>query len=344
MRVTEVNSTWLAGLLELPENHIADVTATPVGTGQVADTYRVAFTAGGTPRSLIAKLTSEDEVSRATSANLLTYLREVRFYSEIAPMLSVNVPTCHHAEVDDTGVDFALVMGDLAPAVQGDQLGSSTLAQARAALDQAGRLHRETWNRGDLSSLGWLATPQEAEGEAPDYQPLLDEYLRRYPQHDTEEFTLPARAFFARAETYRRRAANATPRALVHGDFRLDNLLFDPGTDTATVVDWQTAQAGSPMIDVAYFITTSFPPAARRLHETDLLRSYHQDLVAAGITDYSFEQCWQDYQCHVWFSLWMAVVSAVLVKRTDRGDAMFTTMASRAIAAARDHDSVRFLD
>ena len=53
---------------------------------------------------------------------------------------------------------------------------------------------------------------------------------------------------------------------LVHGDYRLDNMLFgQPGADRAlTVVDWQTVTWGPAMTDVAYFLGCALPSELRR--------------------------------------------------------------------------------
>ena len=48
----------------------------------------------------------------------------------------------------------------------------------------------------------------------------------------------------------------AAPWTLLHGDFRLDNLLFRPD-DEIVVLDLQGLSAGRPAVDVAYFITTA---------------------------------------------------------------------------------------
>lgn len=45
-------------------------------------------------------------------------------------------------------------------------------------------------------------------------------------------------------------------RALVHGDYKTDNLLFDPGTPPriAAVLDWEMAGIGNPHADLGWFV------------------------------------------------------------------------------------------
>ena len=61
---------WLSAALGLP---VADVSLTPVGTGQMCDSIRLALSydvAGAGPSSLIAKLPAADPTSRATALSL----------------------------------------------------------------------------------------------------------------------------------------------------------------------------------------------------------------------------------------------------------------------------------
>ena len=80
-------------------------------------------------------------------------------------------------------------------------------------------------------------------------------------------------------------AAEATEdrvQGLIHGDYRLDNMLFgQSGADRPlTVVDWQTVTWGPAFTDVAYFLGCALPVEARRDHYDALLRAYHQALGA----------------------------------------------------------------
>jgi len=44
------------------------------------------------------------------------------------------------------------------------------------------------------------------------------------------------------------------PPAVVHGDFRLDNLLVNQADDVAAVIDWEMATVGDPLTDVALLL------------------------------------------------------------------------------------------
>ncbi len=80
------------------------------------------------------------------------------------------------------------------------------------------------------------------------------------------------------------------PFSVIHGDYRLDNLLFDPVTGEVTAVDWQTAAIGPPLRDVAYFLGTSMRSEDRAAHEESLVGAYHSALLEHGIRTYSFDR------------------------------------------------------
>ncbi|HQN12010.1 MAG TPA: phosphotransferase family protein [Quisquiliibacterium sp.] len=69
------------------------------------------------------------------------------------------------------------------------------------------------------------------------------------------------------------------PAVLLHGDSRLDNLMFTPGTaDVAAVVDWELSTLGHPLADLGQFL------AVQRLPHDYLLPGLAGvDRVAAGL-------------------------------------------------------------
>src|SRR5262249_8770534 len=128
------------------------------------------------------------------------------------------------------------------------------------------------------------------------------------------------------------------PFALVHVDYRLDNLLIDENArpPRVAVVDWQSVTLGNPLTDVAYFLGAGLLPGARRAAEEAIVRDYRQALGAAGVTGYPFARCWEDYRRGTFAGFVVTVVASMLVEQTARGDEMFVVMARRHSRHALD--------
>jgi hypothetical protein len=71
----------------------------------------------------------------------------------------------------------------------------------------------------------------------------------------------------------------------VHGDYRLDNLMFGADDDDVVVVDWQTLDIGRPPVTSRIsWARVSRPSIGVAEHE--LVAEYHAALCTRGITDY----------------------------------------------------------
>ena len=129
--------------------------------------------------------------------------------------------------------------------------------------------------------------------------------------------------------------------AVVHGDYRLDNLLF-PTDDPSGVaaVDWQTVGLGPPARDLAYFLATSLSPEDRRRYEADLLATYHGALADHGVTGYTREECWEDYRVGMLHGPLIILLGRLTATVTDRGDEMFKVMWQRCARAILDLGSL----
>ncbi|MCS5637692.1 MAG: ecdysteroid 22-kinase family protein [Myxococcota bacterium] len=334
----EITPEWLSAVLAWggrPRAVVETFTGESIGTGQVGENIRLSLKYAsadpGAPASLVVKLPSANEVSRATAVAQGIYAREVRFYAEAAGTVGIRTPRCWHADVCDDGSRFVLVFEDMAPAVQGDQLRGCTVDEAALALSQAAQLHAPRWNDPGLDSLEWLSRPSSDSAALLQavYQGVLPGFEARFAERLPGEVMDLARRFGQSVGAWS--ADRAGPRALVHGDFRLDNMLFGQAEASAplAVVDWQTCAHGHPASDVAYFLGAGLLPDLRRREEKGLLAHYHAELRALGVDDYALETLEADYRRFSFSGLVMAVVASQIVEVSERGDAMFAAMAER---------------
>jgi hypothetical protein len=327
-RPADLTVEWLTAALGVP---VCDFAFERIGTGQMSECYRVALTytegASG-PNSVVLKVAASDPVSRQTGLALGLYEREVRFYTDVAPGLGGPIAPCHHAAFDPETGAFHLLLGDAAPAVVGNEIHGATIEQALLALSELGRVHARLLGDTAMANADWLNR------ESPMNQALIGQlysgFLQRYgdqiaPEHrEVCERLVSSFDAYVASETAPQRA-----HGLVHGDYRLDNMLFgEPAADRPlTVVDWQTVTWGPAMTDVAYFLGCALPDDMRRDHYEALLRAYHDALGPNA--QLSLDDVRDGVRRQSFFGVMMAIVSSMLVAQTARGDEMFMVMLRR---------------
>jgi len=333
---TEVTRDWLSAVLGVD---VSAATVTPVGTGQTGATYRVTLSyaeAIDLPPTLIVKLPSQDEAVRERVA--LGYKSEHAFYTEVADTLALPLPRCYYCEIDRGGADFVMLLADLAPAVQGDQLAGCTLAEARLAAGALAGLHGPRWCDPAWLTFTGATMPRPDADFARGLGDLavmaadttLGKLGDRMSAQDRETLTetaaLVGRWLLVEPERF----------SLLHGDYRLDNLLFDPDRTRVTVVDWQTLTVGLPARDLAYFCGTSLVPELRAAAERELVEQYHHELVGHGVDDYDVETCWADYRLGMPQITLITTFGFAFSAATERGDDMVLTMLERGCRAIRE--------
>jgi hypothetical protein len=339
-----IDAGWLTAQLRSHgfAAEVKDFTRRQIGTGQIGKCIRYEMDIDGdsaAPRSLIGKFPSDDPLSRATGVALRNFLKEVSFYQQLQSSLRIRTPRCYFAQIKDEGPEFMLLLEDLSPAEQGNQLAGCSETVARAALSQLVGLHAPSWNDARLLELDWLgqSTPESGAMVTSLYNAQLPGFMERFGDKLDADQRAIITAFGQSSALQQR--SQSEPFALVHIDFRLDNLLIDEtGPEPiVTTVDWQSITVGNPMTDVAYFIGAGLLADTRRSAEDALVREYHQALLAAGIADYAWTNCWEDYRRATFAGFSVTVVASMLVQQTERGDEMFTAMAQRHSRHALDH-------
>jgi hypothetical protein len=344
----DVTAQWLAGVLGADDGtQVGGVKVSAIGTGQTGATYRVEVDYAANPTTLpetfVIKLPATDDAVR--DRVVLGYRSECAFYASVADRVTVPIPQCFHCDISEDAADYALLLTDQAPAVQGDQIAGCSTEQAVLAATAIAGLHGPTWTQQE-----WLTFPGLA-------MTMLDDASKKglgdvaVMSADITVEKLGAKLSDADRATFLEAMALVTPWlqndfgrfSLIHGDYRLDNLLFHPDGGQVWVVDWQTLGVGLPARDLAYFAGTSLEPAARAEAERELVAAYHAALLQQGVSDYDLETCWQDYRYGMLQVLLISALGFAFAVGTDRGDDMVATMLRRGCAAIRDLDTVALI-
>lgn len=340
----DVSAKWLSTVIGV---EVSGVDVVAIGTGQTGATYRVvasyATDPGDLPQTFVIKLPAQDDTVR--DRVVIGYRSECAFYASVADRVRVPTPQCYYCEISDDAMDFALLLADQAPAVQGDQLAGCGEREARLAVTALAGLHAPSW-----CDPVWLDFPAIAFGQLDEESAkglgevakmsadiTLDKLGDRMSAEDRETFTatmsLVTPWLLAEKDRF----------ALLHGDYRLDNMLFDLDRTRVCIVDWQTLGVGLPARDLAYFTATSLEPHLRAAIEEGLVDDYHRTLSEYGVTDYDRETCWGDYRLGVPQAPLISALGFAFAAGTERGDDMVQTMLARGCQAIRDLGSLELI-
>jgi hypothetical protein len=345
-RPGEVDAPWLTAVLQQGgvDAVVKRFTAANVGTGQIGDSVRFELDyvrcGDDAPASLVGKFPSSGEESRATGVALGNYLREVRFYQQLAPTALIHTPRCYFTDVDEATSEFVLIMEDLAPAEQGDQLRGVTLDQARLAVIEAAKLHASHWGDEGLDELPWVSNTKAAPASAANndtvatlWQGFKQRYGARLASHWIDAGDRLTARFASIAQQH------DGPRCLTHNDYRPDNMMFagPRGGHPLTVLDWQSFAYGAGPTDLAYFLAGAVTPQVRRAHEPEFLALYLTTLTQHGVTGYAMEELKRHYAQGGYLLFLTAFFAAMIVTQTERGDAMFLQMIGGAVDHMQDH-------
>jgi len=131
---------------------------------------------------------------------------------------------------------------------------------------------------------------------------------------------------------------DSPPVTFVHGDMRLENLMFGTRPEHFPIVtlDWQGPLLSRGVFDLALFLGHNALAEVRREHERALLRRYVDRLARLGVT-YPFDSAWEHYLDALLFQwVYAIVVSGTLDSSDPRTVAWMSQMIARQVAATED--------
>jgi len=301
------------------------------------------------PAAVIGKFPAAAIENREVAMFFRFYEREVNFYEQIADKVDLRTPRCYFSAFEPSNGDYLLLLEDLAPAQVGDQIAGCSAEHVQLAISELAKFQATWWNSPELDKLDWMPgldaewfMQAVEDGYAQAWEPFVA-FTRPYLTREIAEIgTRYGKSIRKIMHTLGREL----PTTIVHGDFRLDNLFFASaqGGPPFCVIDWQISSKGGGIFDVAYLVAGTLPETERKAKERDLVKLYHDTLVAQGVKDYSFDQCWQDYRLSTLLLLGYSVIAlGSLDHANERGVELFTAISKRTFAAITDLNSAELL-
>jgi aminoglycoside phosphotransferase (APT) family kinase protein len=180
------------------------------------------------------------------------------------------------------------------------------MPHCEAIVDALARVHAHWWNR-----------PPLGEPEPGIRRQHLRQAIEAYPRFADH---LGDRLAPDRRETYERVLASpfldallGSPHylpgtTLIHGDAHVWNFFVPRHLQGQTcIVDWHEWSVGKGTDDLVETIALAWYPDRRERLERPLLRHYHERLLAYGVRDYAWLQCWDDYRASVIAGLFIPI-------------------------------------
>ena len=330
-----------------------------VGVGIVGQLARLnlryAGEAPGAPGSVVLKIPSEFPENRAIGNYFHFYEREGRFYREIGEKLAMRTPRCYWNHIDPDAGEYGLLLEDLGSWTSISQVAGAGPDRAAQALDALAGLHAAWWDGAGLDALDWMPRMDEplvlSAGEQ--FRQAWHNFVALFG----EELPDGAVELGARIKDVWEDLAVASlevaPTTICHGDYRIDNLLFDGAdSDGVAVLDWQISYKGPAISDVAYLLCQSLSVETRQAHEEALVRGWYDRVAAsleggspAAIDGYPFEKAWSHYRRGVLgMTVYPVVAGGSMDPANERGRELVALMAERVFLSVIQLGSEEFLD
>jgi aminoglycoside phosphotransferase (APT) family kinase protein len=212
----------------------------------------------------------------APSANDMA--REFRFLCALHPM-GVRVPRPFHLCEDSGVIGAPFVLAEFVDgrAISGPAaalgLGATARESAWELVDQLAVLHEVPVDHPTITSLG-----------------RPDGYIERQVARWRSQWEIVATRDVPAFDALHRGLADAVParsdRAVVHGDYRIDNVLFHRDAPTiVAMIDWEMAALGDPLADLGLLLTYWDPVCAPLLADGHPIAANRMFPTASELAD-----------------------------------------------------------
>jgi thiamine kinase-like enzyme len=305
----QVTPEWLTGVLR-EHGILSQGTVTCVTPGEAQSTFASSVwrlevnysnhASKSAPKRLFLKTTNPTLAPGEFDPEQLH--KETIFYSIVAPSMGelFTIPCYDAAYEPETGASHILLK-DVSE-THTTCLDPLVRENCEQAVDSLARLHAFWWDHPRLGKdIGRFPTQEERRQEWVDAEQSTTAFIAALGDQLPKSYRATYERVLPALPDLFKRHATGRNLTLAHGDAHLGNFLFprDAETESPYLIDWQFWHPTIGGTDLAFMIATEWEPETRRLLEKTLLQHYHRGLLAYGVKDYPWDDCWNDYRLSV---------------------------------------------
>ena len=332
----DLSPAWLSDVLgtEVVDVEVLDHAFATNQRLRIGLTYA---TPGAGPASLFVKLAPLDPAHREMIGATGMGEREVQFYADVAPSVSLRVPRSHVAAFDEGG-GFVLLLEDLSAA--GCEFSDGTWGisadAAAGALEDLARFHARFADPATRSAVApWLSVPPVSRSAAT--AQLLRAVLDEHREELTDDYVATGNLFVDHHERIDR-LWNEGPQTYIHGDTHIGNVFLD-GTRVG-FHDWGLSRVSTPLRDISYLLTMTVEPEERRRSERELLGVYLDALRGAGGPDIGLDEAWTTHRIQAAYTVLATFLAFMPSYLAGDGQVLGMALRTRAEMAVEDLEVV----
>lgn len=270
--------------------------------------FRADFADGKSANLVLKGYLDRDEIKGSPSA-----MRESRFYSDIAPHLSIQRPEAVALPLDREGSFGIVYMRDMIEPDQGVHFCSALepfdADKTSKTLDELAHLHVAHLKL-PIEKFDWLSRQIVWVSDL-----MKPEFVQTLME-DQRSIGMPTIAKDAKllvdALKVLAKIDSEKPVQLIHGDCHAGNSFMTKAG--AGLIDFEVLQQGSWSLDVAYHIAATLPVDVAEREERNLLRHYLETIRSYGGTVPDDEGAWLQYRMSAVYGFFMWAITRT-VKR-----------------------------
>ncbi len=315
--VEQISAAWLTSvLLESGALIIGMVESFELGTGQgnwsTSANLSVSYSKnaqGLCPKRLFLKMVDTDLGDGETFGD-----SEVTFYTQDYIDVS-NAPLlrCYHAYYSKELQKYHLLLDDVSETHIEAYDKKPTLEYGLALAEALAILHARWWGRTKLKEAGLSGHDAKhiqnfVDIAEPGVHPIVERFLSELEPHWPDRL----RELFANhPQALIKRSQDLNGFTIIHGDAGSANILVPRNSDNPLYIidrqpfNWSlTIWLG--VYDIAYAIVLDWDTELRRQYEIPILKRYHESLIQQGVSNYDWNQLFNDYKLCVGMCVYIA--------------------------------------